>query len=93
LLETFDRAMHGLRIQAEGKDYRIFRIADVLEDSPGSEAGLRPDDVITAINGKSTGDLTLSKLNEMFERHISYKVTVRRGDQTVHVTLIPRKLV
>lgn len=91
--EKFDRAFSGLSIVAEGKDYRTFRIADVLENSPGTEAGLQKDDIIAAIDGKAAADLTLTKVLELFERPVAYKLTVRRGDRTMQVTLVPRKLV
>lgn len=91
--ESFDRAFGGLALVAEGKDYRTFRISDVLENSPGTEAGLQKDDVITAIDGKPALDLSLTKVIELFERPVTYKLTVRRGNQTLQVTLTPRKLV
>jgi hypothetical protein len=93
LTEPFDNAFGGFSFQAEGKDYRTFRITDVLESSPGSEAGLQKNDIITAIDGKPAGELTLTKLTEMFERPVPYKLTLRRGEQTLEVTLTPRKLV
>ncbi|HEX7424002.1 MAG TPA: aspartyl protease family protein [Terriglobales bacterium] len=91
--EPLDRASSGLNVEAEGTDYKTFRIKDVLENSPAAEAGLRKDDVITAIDGRAASDLTFSKLLEMFERPASYKLTVGRGEQTLTVTLKPRKLV
>jgi Aspartyl protease/PDZ domain len=91
--EPFDRAFSGLSAQAEGQDYRTFRVKEVLENSPASEGGLQVNDIITAIDGKSASQLTLTKLFEMFERPVSYKLTVRRGEQTLQVTLKPRKLV
>jgi C-terminal processing protease CtpA/Prc len=91
--DTFDRAFSGLSIVAEGKDYRTFRIAEVLEDSPGSEAGLQKDDTITAINGKAVADFSLTRMLELFEHPVAYKLTVRRGAQTLQVILTPRKLV
>jgi hypothetical protein len=91
--DKFDRAFGGLSIVAEGKDYRTFRIADVLENSPGTEAGLQKDDVINAIDGKAAADLTLTKVLELFERPVAYKLTVRRGDRTMQITLVPRRLV
>ena len=91
--EGFDRAFSGLAMVAEGKDYRTFRITDLLDNAPAVEAGLQKNDIITAIDGKPATELTLTRLNEMFERPASYKLTVRRGGQTLQVTLTPRKLV
>ena len=93
LAAPFDRAFSGLRIKADGRDYRTFRITNVLEDSPASEAGLIPNDIIISIDGTPAASVTLTKLNEMFERQMTYKLVVRRGDKTLHVTLTPRRLV
>jgi hypothetical protein len=91
--ETFDRSFSGLSIVAEGKDYRTFRIADVLENSPGTEAGLRKDDTITAIDGKAVAAFSLTTMLELFERPVAYQLTIRRGSQTLQTRLTPRKLV
>ena len=91
--ESFDRALGGLALVAEGKDYRTFRVTDVLENSPGTEAGLQKDDVITAIDGKAAADLSLTRIIELFERPVAYKLVVQRGAKTLQVTLTPRKLV
>ncbi len=91
--DNFDRAFGGLALVAEGKDYRTFRIAELLDNSPGTDAGLQKDDIITAIDGKPATDLSLTKVLELFERPVAYKLTVRRGDQTLQVTLTPRALV
>ena len=89
----YDYASAGVSLVAEGSDYRTFRVRAVLENSPASEAGLQPDDIITAVNDQSAAELTLSKLNEMFERPVPYKLTIRRGDQTLHITVTPRRLI
>jgi hypothetical protein len=93
LTEPFDRAQTGLALTAEGRDYTIFRVTDVLESSPAAEAGLQKDDVIIQVNDQRATELTITKLAEMFERPVAYKMTIRRGDQTLQVTLIPRKLI
>ena len=89
----YDHAQSGMSVIAEGGDYRVFRIRAVLENSPASEAGLQKDDIITRVNNQSATELTLSKLNELFERPVPYKLMIRRGEQTLEVTLTPRKLV
>ena len=91
--EPIERASSGLKILGEGKDYRTFRVKEVLENSPGTEAGLQKTDLIIAINERPTAELTLTQLLEHFERAVPYKLTVRRGEQTLQLTLTPRKLV
>lgn len=91
--EPFERAFSGLSLRAEGADYRTFRVREVLEQSAASEAGIREGDVITAINGTPASELTLSTINEMLEKPVAYKVTLRRDDETVSVALTPRQLI
>ena len=89
----YDYASAGMSVIAQGADYRTFRVRAILENSPASEAGLKEDDIITNINGKSAAEFTLSKLNELFERPVPYKLTIKRGEETLQVTLTPRRLV
>jgi membrane-associated protease RseP (regulator of RpoE activity) len=91
--EPFDRAFSGLVVRAEGADYRTFRISQLLENSPASEAGLAKGDVIVAIDGTPAAEFTLTRLLEMFERPVTYKLTVSRGRQTLQIALTPRRLV
>ena len=91
--ETFDRANPGISMSAEGQNFTTFRIMDVLENSPGSEAGLQKDDLIMKVDDKSNTELTITKLQELFEKSKPYKLTIHRGDQTLQVTLVPRQLV
>jgi len=90
--DGFDRAFSGLHIEAEGKDYKIFRIKEVLENAPGSEASLQPNDVITEVDGRPASDLSYSAVLEMFRRSATLKLTVERAGQTLSVNLTPRKL-
>ena len=91
--EPFNRAYAGLALRAEDKDYKRFRVTDILDNSPALEAGLQKDDVITKVDDETSTRLTLTKLNELFEQPKTYRVTLRRGDQTLQVTLTPRKLI
>jgi membrane-associated protease RseP (regulator of RpoE activity) len=91
--DPFDRASSGLSLRAEGHDFKTFEIDEVLENSPASDAGLRVGDVITSIDARPASALTLTAVYELFERAQSCQVTIRRGDETVTVTLTPRILV
>ena len=91
--ESFDRPQTGLVIAADGADYTTFRVTDVLDDSPGFEAGVRPGDVIVAIEGRAAAGWTLTSVLEHLERPVPCTLTIRRGQQTLDVTLSPRPLV
>jgi aspartyl protease/PDZ domain-containing protein len=91
--EPYNRAHAGVALSAEDKDYKTFRITEVLENSPASEVGLQKNDLIIKVGDQPVSELTLTRLNEMFERPLPQRLTIRRGDQTLQVTLTPRKLV
>jgi hypothetical protein len=91
--EPFDRASAGMAVRAFGADYRTFRIVEILERSPAAEAMLQTDDVILAVDGKPAADFTLTNLIGLFETPVTYRLTVRRGEQTLEVPLTPRRLV
>jgi hypothetical protein len=90
--ERFDHVTPGFALRAEDKNFKTFRITDILENAPASEAGLQKDDLIMKVNEKSNSDLTITKLQELFEQPTPYKLTIRRGDETLHVTLVPRRM-
>ena len=50
--------------------------------SPAQKAGIRADDVITAVDGKSTAGLNLTEVSELLrgKKGTQVKITVRRGE-------------
>ena len=91
--QPFAPAFAGAVLEGIGSDYKIFRVTDVLEDSPAFEAGLQKGDIITAVDGRPASQLSVSEISEMFERSTSYHLNVERGRTSLHITLRPRKLV
>jgi PDZ domain-containing protein/aspartyl protease len=91
--EPFDRAQSGMAVRAEGADYRTFRVREVLEDSPATEAGIQEGDVITAIDGVAAESLTLTAISEMLEQPATRVLMIRRGDQVMRVTSTPKQLI
>ena len=88
-----DRATSGLALTTDGKDHATVRVMDILENSPASEAGLQKDDIVLSVDGKAAAELKVTGLGEMFERPATYKLTIRRGEQTLQVPLTTRKLI
>ena len=93
LNDPFDRAMSGMAVRAEGPHYRIFRVKEVLEGSPATEAGIEEGDVIASIDGTGADNLTLTTTAEMLEKPAPHLLTILRGEKTLTVTLTPRRLV
>ena len=65
----------------------------MLEDSPATEAGILEGDIIAAIDGTPAEQLTLSQISEWFEKPVARTLTIRRAEQTINVTVTPRKLI
>jgi hypothetical protein len=86
-------ASAGLRLVAVGADYKTFRVEDLLEASPATEAGLQVGDLVLTVDGHQASELTLSSLHESFEKPGPHKLTVRRGDQTLQLTVTSRRMV
>jgi Aspartyl protease len=91
--EPFDRAYSGLALGADGSDYRTFRVKEVLENSPATDAGIEVADAITAVDEIAASHFTLTAINELLERSATYDLTIRRQDRTVKVRLTTRPLV
>ncbi len=91
--DAMDRATSGIVFTTEGKDHSTVRISDVLENSPASEAGLQKDDIVLSVDGRPASELKVTKIFELFERSATYKLTIRRGEQTLEVPLTPRRLI
>ena len=91
--QSMDRATAGVVLTTEGKDYGTVRVSDVLENSPASEAGIRKDDIVLSVDGQPAAELKATKIAELFEKPATYKLTIRRGEQTLQVPLTPRKII
>jgi len=89
----FDRAFSGVALRAQGKDFDVIRVIEVLEDSPATAAGIKVDDVIETIDGQPAAAMTLTRVHELFEKPASYALTIKRGSQSLRVTLTPRRMI
>ncbi|MFC6282590.1 MULTISPECIES: S1C family serine protease [Polaromonas] len=67
-------------------------ITGVLQNGPAAQAGIRPGDVITAVDGKAVGSVTeLLSAVAMLKPGIAAPLTVLRKDSTTDIAVTPGK--
>jgi carboxyl-terminal processing protease len=92
--ETVSGSFVGIGVELAIED-GMPTVISALDDSPALEAGLRPGDVIAAIDGNATSAADPSALDRMLSGPPGSEVAllVRRGDGTEDVVRVPRRTV
>ena len=65
--EPFEHDMSGLEYYGDGDDYRTLIISRVEPGSAADMAGIRKDDAIIGINFKSTNELSIQQVDDIFK--------------------------
>jgi carboxyl-terminal processing protease len=92
--ETVSGSFVGIGVELAIED-GMPTVISALDDSPALEAGLRPGDVIAAIDGNATAAADPSALDRMLSGPPGSEVAllVRRGDGTEDVVRVPRRTI
>jgi hypothetical protein len=84
----FTEDISGLELIGEGEDFKTYLISDVEAGSPAAAAGIREEDVLVAIDGRSAGEFTLDEIRRMFMQDgRQYLLTIKRGSDTIQLKL------
>ena len=71
-----------------------FRIRTIIADSPAAEAGLMAGDIITAVDGRPAGELTLAHLRQQFRiEGVDITLALTRAGAERQVTIRTRRLI
>ena len=84
----------GIGILTQLNDKGIVEIIDVYDDTPASEAGLQPGDIISEINGVVFDNNTLSEFlsNVNAEDGAENSFRILRGDEALEFTIVAREV-
>lgn len=94
-LETVENAYVGIGITITvAHDGSGLQVMEVNPGSSAEEAGLQVDDVITAIEGQSTGDMTTADARNLVrgEEGTQVELTLWRAGETLTVSVTRRKV-
>ena len=93
-LEGFEYDMSGMFLVARGAGFASKAVQSVADGTPASEAGIRKDDEIIAVDHRDTAAMRLDEVRELFRSPgVSHRLDVRRGADTLSVKLTTRRLV
>lgn len=79
----YDGVGIGIKINEEGK----LEIKEVYDDSPALKAGLRPGDIIFAVDGEETLGKDASMVTNKLQKNKFAKFTILRNEEKFDVTL------
>jgi len=70
-------------------------VREVLQASPAFDAGIRPGDVIAAVDDRPAAQLGLDRVRRMFKEREGkeYLLRVRRGDRSLQFKIQLRRLI
>jgi len=93
--EPYEEDMRGISVTPEeNSGVKVFRVRQVVENTPGSDAGLQADDLITAVDGQPSATLTEGRIERMFmQEGREVDLTIRRSEKQVQVRLKLRRLI
>jgi predicted aspartyl protease len=93
--EPYEEDMSGISVTPEeNSGSKVFRIRQVVANTPGSDAGLQADDLITAIDDQPAATLTEGRIEHMFmQEGREVVLSIRRGEKQIQVRLKLRRLI
>jgi hypothetical protein len=91
-VEEYD--MSGASLSLVGAADQAIKVRRIIENSPAAEVGLKPEDILLAIDGRPTAKIGLSKIREMFKQEgREYQLDIKRGEEMHRLRLKLRKLI
>ncbi len=84
----------GIAIQVDDAT-KLLRVSDVIQNGPAEKAGVKPGDIIVAIDGKTTRGLTTEEDSKLLrgQEGTVVQITIQRDGATLPDTSITRAII
>ena len=95
VFQTTDGSYVGIGCYVgETKDTNDIMVVSVMEDSPAEKAGLKPEDIIIAVDGRDITNVGLEYAMSLVKgaEGTSVVLTVKRGDETLDLSMTRAKI-
>ncbi len=74
--EPFEYNMSGITFESLSAGFNIFKVSEVIHDSPAQHAGVHPGDLLMSVNEKAAFSLNLGELNAIVSSRPGSPVTI-----------------
>jgi C-terminal processing protease CtpA/Prc len=91
--QPFEYDMSGLFLVGGGDEYRRVTVFSVAPQTPAAEARLMKGDEIVSVDGRPASKLGLDGVRDLFRAPSTYRLEVKRGNETLSLDLKTRRLV
>jgi Aspartyl protease/PDZ domain len=85
--DAYEYDLSGLRLQAEGDEFKTYRVGAVFPETPAAKAGLQTGDILSQINHTSAEQMSLSQIRQQLSQPQTVSIQVKRGVQWVPFSL------
>lgn len=92
LAEPFPADASGLILQAGGPGLKNIAIRHVLTGTPAEAAGLHEGDIIVSVNDRDASELGLEAIRVLFYHPEVFRLTLKRGQETLVMQMTGRQL-
>lgn len=85
--DPYEYDLSGLRLQAEGDDFKTYRVGAVFPGTSAAKAGLQTGDILSQINRTSAQQMSLSQIRYLLSQPRTVSIQVKRGVQLLSFRL------
>jgi C-terminal processing protease CtpA/Prc len=92
--EPYEVEMSGIGFGSNEEDCKSQIIQDVEPNSPAATVGLKPGDIITAIDGRAPDAIPSKEFEQLWKQNgKEIKLTIKRGAEILEKRMILKRLI